>query len=125
METKLNLHQDSSVTLIQSHVKGAVRVRNLEYTSSLIVTPEQVVSWPITNISALNSDAFSGLFELDYQPELVILGTGESLIFPQPEQTSVLIKRAIGLEVMDTAAACRTYNILADDGRKVVALLII
>ena len=125
METKLNLHQDSFITLIQSHTKGTVRVRNLEYTSSIIVTPEQVISWPITNLNALNNDSFPDLFELDYQPELVILGTGDTLIFPQPEQTSVLIKKAIGLEVMDTAAACRTYNILADDGRKVVAYLII
>ena len=125
MNTKLNLHKDSTVITIRSYADRIITVQNTEYSSSLIVTPEQILSWPLSNISELNSAQFSPVFELDFQPELVILGTGETLVFPDAKQTQTLINAQIGLEVMDTAAACRTFNVLADDGRKVVAFLLV
>lgn len=125
MNTKLNLHQDTSVLLIQRYTDGKITISNTEYSSSLIVTPDAVRSWPLDNLAALSSDDFSAVFELDYQPEIVILGTGENLHFPTADQTQALINAQIGLEVMDTAAACRTYNVLADDGRKVVVYLLL
>lgn len=125
METKLNLHQDSTVIAIRSYVDRIIMVQNTEYTSSLIVTPEQIMSWPLKELCELNSTQLLPVFELNFQPELVILGTGEKLHFPDARQTQSLINAQIGLEVMDTAAACRTFNVLAGDGRKVVACLLV
>lgn len=125
MDTKLNLHQDSAAIAIRSYTNRIITIQNTEYNSSLIVTPDEIMSWPLNDIRELNSAHFLPIFELDFQAELVILGTGEQLYFPDARQTQALINAQIGLEVMDTAAACRTYNILADDGRKVVACLLV
>jgi len=125
MNTKLNLHQDVSITLIRSYSDGKLLIANTEYTSSLIVTSRGCTDWPLSSIEALTSEDFAPVFEYDFRPELVILGTGSQLQFPTAEQTRLLVNAQIGLEVMDTAAACRTYNILADDGRQVVACLLI
>ena len=125
MNTKLNLHHDGSVLLIRRFEEGRILIQDTEYTKSLIVTPTQVFSWDINQLDSLNHDSFSLLFEMTSNPELVLLGTGKQLVFPKPAQTRALIEAQIGLEVMDTAAACRTYNILADDGRKVAACLLL
>jgi uncharacterized protein len=71
----------------------------------------------------LGPEHFAQLAELDV--ELVIFGSGERLRFPKPEWQTGLMERRIGLETMDTQAACRTYNILAGEGRKVAAVLLI
>lgn len=125
MNTKLNLHQDASKTLIRSYSDGKLLIADTQYTSSIIVTSERCIGWPLTSIELLTSEHFAPVFEFDFEPELVILGTGSFLQFPTAEQTLSLVNAQIGLEVMDTAAACRTYNILADDGRKVVACLLV
>lgn len=125
MTSKLNLHQDTSVNLVKRVTENTILIQNTEYTRSLIVTPTQVFSWDIKQIDSLNKAHFLPIFDLPNQPELLILGTGLRQHFPSPEQTQSLIDAQIGLEVMDTAAACRTYNILADDGRKVVACLLL
>jgi len=124
MNTKLNLHRDPSVTLIRSYTEGTFRIGEQRHTHSIIVTPQQIMKWSLSSINDLKNEDFVSIFEMDLKPELVILGTGTQLQFPKPEQTRSLIDAQIGLEVMDTAAACRTYNILADDGRKAVAFLI-
>jgi uncharacterized protein len=62
---------------------------------------------------------------LEFMPEIVLLGTGGTLRFPHPRLTEALIRAQIGVEVMDTPAACRTYNILASEGRKVAAALLL
>ncbi len=79
--------------------------------------------WPCSDFSELNASHFAGLAELDC--ELVIFGSGKRLRFPQPAWLQGLMARGIGLETMDTPAACRTYNILAGEGRKVVAALLL
>ena len=125
MNTKLNLHHDASITLIRSYSDGKLRIADTEYSSSMIVTSRGCRDWPLTSIERLTPDDFTPVFELGFRPELVVLGTGKKLQFPTAAQTRLLLDAQIGLEVMDTAAACRTYNILADDGRQVVACLIL
>jgi uncharacterized protein len=89
---------------------------------SCVITPRQVMAdWPPQGIEDLAAEHLAALAELD--PEVVILGTGEILQFPAPRVGAVLVERQIGLEIMDTAAACRTYNILVAEGRMVVAAL--
>jgi uncharacterized protein len=82
-----------------------------------------VVSWPPASAAELAVAHFEQILAL--QPELVIYGSGGQLVFPPPALARVLWERRIGLEAMGTAAACRTYNVLAAEGRSVVAALIL
>jgi uncharacterized protein len=125
MNTKLNLHHDASITLVRSYSDGILLIADTEYTCSTIVTSQGCRRWALSSIESLTSADFAAVFELGFRPELVLLGTGKTLQFPSAEQTRTLLDAQIGLEVMDTAAACRTYNILADDGRQVVACLLV
>jgi uncharacterized protein len=79
--------------------------------------------WPCNSFADLNASHFAPLALLDC--ELVIFGSGAQLRFPQPAWLQALMARGIGLEAMDTPAACRTYNILAGEGRKVVVALLL
>lgn len=124
MHTKLNLHRDPSITLIRSYTEGTFQIGEQQYAHSIIVTPQRIMKWDLSSINALQDEDFAVIFEKHLKPELIILGTGAQLHFPAAAQTRSLIDAQIGIEIMDTAAACRTYNILADDGRKAVACLI-
>jgi len=107
---------------IQSYAEGQVSISGKRFTDSLIITPQRVITdWRPADFSSLLPDDFSRLVELG--PELVILGTGSTQRFPHPSLTQALMQQRIGLEAMDTAAACRTYNILMAEGRKVAAAL--
>ena len=83
----------------------------------------QVSTWDAIGFEQLQAHHFESL--LSYQPEVVIFGSGASLRFPQPALLKALIEKRIGLETMDTAAACRTYNVLASEGRSVLAALLL
>ena len=92
-------------------------------TSSFIISRGQLVpDWPVSCFAHLNAAAMETVCRLG--PELIILGTGSKLQFPDAEITRPVHEAGIGLEIMDTAAACRTFNLLAGDGRHVVAALI-
>ncbi|MCZ8112477.1 MAG: Mth938-like domain-containing protein [Betaproteobacteria bacterium] len=82
-----------------------------------------VLAWPPNAAAELAAAHFEAILAL--QPELVVYGSGPRLVFPPPALARVLFERRIGLETMDTAAACRTYNVLASEGRSVVAALIL
>jgi len=92
---------------------------------SAIIAPSTLIeSWPPQTPEELLAEHFDALAAL--QPALVLLGTGSKLVFPNPAYTAQLLRRGIGVEVMNTAAACRTYNFLVSDGRDVaVALMMI
>ena len=83
----------------------------------------QVRAWQVASFDELQAQHFESL--LSYQPELVIFGSGASLRFPAPALLKALIERRIGVETLDTAAACRTYNVLASEGRSVLAALLL
>lgn len=121
----MNLHHDTSITLVRSYDDGILLIGDTHYASSVIVTSGGCIRWPLTSIDSLSSAHFLPVFNLDFKPEVVILGTGRKLQFPAAEQTQSLLNAQIGLEVMDTGAACRTYNVLADDRRRVVACLLV
>ena len=102
------------------HGAGFVRLGIVEYRDNLLVTPERIVTgWAEGGFDALTEAEFAALAALD--PEVALLGTGATLRFPEPRITRPLIDAGIGLEVMDTPAACRTFNILAAEGRRVAA----
>ena len=103
---------------------GYVEVNGKRYSSSLVVSGERlVIDWPATSVDSLAADHLAAILEL--KPEIAILGTGSTFRFPDPARLAPLHQARIGVEVMDTPAACRTYNILLGEGRNVVAALIV
>jgi uncharacterized protein len=104
--------------------EGYVEVNRRRHTSSLVVAGDRVVTdWPATSVEALGPDHMAAILELN--PEIVLLGTGATFTFPDQALLAPLFKAGIGVESMDTPAACRTYNILQGEGRNVVAALIV
>lgn len=107
---------------IQRYEVGEIIIRETRYRESLILLPDQVVTdWSPASVDELETTDFQRLAELS--PEIVILGTGAKQHFPHPSLLQPLMQARIGIEVMDTAAACRTYNILMGEGRRVAAAL--
>ncbi len=93
-------------------------------TQSLIITPEHLITdWPPADLSQLAAEHLEQVAGLE--PELVLLGVGKHLRFPDQALAATLLNRGIGIEYMDSAAACRTYNLLAADGRRVAAAILI
>ncbi len=109
---------------ITAYGPGWVAIQGEKIAHSVLITSEGLrVNWDCTRFEDLGPQHFAQLAALDV--ELVIFGSGERLRFPKPEWQISLMQRRIGLESMDTQAACRTYNILAGEGRKVAAALLI
>jgi uncharacterized protein len=108
-----------------THVGSAgIRIGELQVTSSVILSASEVVpDWPVHTIETLDMEALAPALALS--PEILILGTGEKIRFPHAALYAGLANHDVGLEVMDTAAACRTYNVLVADHRAVVAALIL
>ena len=125
LSTPLKLHLDniSGVNLFTGYGEGYVMVNRQRHEHSLVVLRDRLVTdWQPAGFDQLTAGDFARLAELE--PEIVLLGTGSRLRFPRPELTRALIEARIGLEVMDIQAACRTYNILAAEERKVAAALL-
>lgn len=114
---------DANVGLsIQRYDQGEVSVDGVVYRQNCVVLPDRVISeWRPSSISDLKPEDFCFLVEL--KPEIVILGTGDTQHFLHPSLTEPLMRSRIGLEIMNTAAACRTYNVLMSEGRRVAAAL--
>ena len=103
---------------------GWVRIGAVEYRASLVLTPDAIATgWAPSGFDGLEEADFAHL--LSYQPEVVLFGGGSAIRFPHPRLTRALTEARIGLEAMDTPAACRTFNILAAEGRAVVAALLL
>lgn len=112
------------VNAINRHAGGTVWVGPDRHDGSVLVPWRgSVRPWGVDGLEALTPKHFEAILELS--PELVIFGSGQRLRFVSPALTRSLIERRIGIETMDTAAACRTYNVLATEGRSVVAALIV
>ena len=108
---------------ISRHGPGGVIVARVEYSTSVVVPWQgRVVAWPVHDFAALAAEHFEMLAAL--KPELVIFGSGSRIRFAKPGLQRSLIERRIGIETMDSAAACRTYNVLLTEGRCVLAALL-
>lgn len=103
---------------------GRLWVNGTPWTASVLVPWRgEALAWPVDALSALTAAHFEQVLAL--KPELVIFGSGTRLRFVSPALQRALIERRIGVETMDTPAACRTYNVLASEGRSVVAALLL
>ncbi|MEO6408855.1 MAG: Mth938-like domain-containing protein [Burkholderiaceae bacterium] len=108
---------------IARHGPGGVIVAGVAHSNSVIVPWDGGVrAWPPRDFEALAAAHFEMLAQLE--PELVIFGSGARLRFPNPALLRVLMQQRIGIETMDTPAACRTYNVLLAEGRRVIAALL-
>ena len=114
----------SDVQSISGYGPGWVGVDGDKITSSVILSSRgERIAWPAATFAELGAGHFATLAEVD--AEVVIFGSGSRIRFPQASWLQPLMARRIGVETMDTAAACRTYNILAYEGRSVAVALLI
>jgi uncharacterized protein len=120
---RIHLETGENANLIRQYAAGRIVVNQESYTRSLIVQPTRLIAdWPPQAFEELALPHLQLLATLE--AEVVVLGTGARLRFPHPELLAPLAAAGIGWEVMDTGAACRTYNILMGEGRKVAAALL-
>jgi uncharacterized protein len=116
--------ETSDVNLISAWEPDAVRVGKEWYRGHLILSSQRILSdWTVTAPDRLQANDLSAAIELD--PEIILLGTGNHLALPDIDLMAELADQGIGLEIMDTPAACRTYNVLIHESRNVVAALFI
>ena len=109
---------------IRAYDAESVTINETLYTSSIILSPYKLITdWKPKSLEDLKPEYFQIVLSL--KPEVVILGTGKKLIFPDKKKLASLLQKRIGIESMDTGAACRTYTALISEGRKIVAALII
>jgi len=121
---KLHLTKAEGNQLITAYGPGWIEINTKRYEQSLVVLPNLVLTdWQVTDFSSLTTENFQQL--LEYKPEVVLLGTGDQHRFAHPKLSRSLTEAGIGVECMDTAAACRTYNILMSEGRHVAAALLL
>jgi uncharacterized protein len=122
---KFTLDAGSGVNVIRSYTYGSeVRVGEKAVHTSCIVSADTLIqSWEPTTVGELTSEHLAPIFEL--QPEVVLLGTGSVQRFPAAGIRAAFASRGIGLEIMDLGAACRTFNILVQEERRVVAALML
>tara|TARA_B100000686_G_C16765528_1_gene961482 strand:- start:63 stop:479 length:417 start_codon:yes stop_codon:yes gene_type:complete len=121
---KLHLSSSTEKNIFTGYGSGYVTVNHNRYEHSLIVMPNHIIKdWQVKEVEQLSEKHFEPL--IPAKPEIILLGTGQTLRFPSTEITKKLIAIKIGVEVMDTNAACRTYNILMEEGRNVAAALLI
>jgi len=122
-DAQLKFTRELSAKLVIRNVsESGIRVNDTEYSESIVLTPDdQLTIWSDKPIADLTDADFDAVF--DTKPEIVLLGTGTSNVFPPRELTFAFARKGIGLEVMDTAAAARTFNVLANEGRRVAVIL--
>jgi len=112
----------SGINIIRSYGDGELRVNDAVYRGALILSASTILAEPnLRNLDDLIGIDVSRILALD--PELVLLGTGARQIFPAASFGAQFLRAGIGFEVMDTGAACRTFNVLVAEQRRVAALL--
>lgn len=108
--------------IIQGYSTGAFRVSGQSYDGPIIVTPTKTQNWSAKNFSSLNESDFDAL--VDAETDVVLLGSGARGEFFPPALRAKLKQRGLSVDAMDTGAACRTYNVLMAEGRRVAAALL-
>ena len=121
---QLNLEHPDHEFLLRGADGTVAVVNDRRLTSSFIIAPDRLIeAWPVGDARALADVDLAPLLELD--PEVILLGTGATQVFPPAAVMAACLGRGIGVEVMSNAAAARTFNVLASEGRRVVAGFVI
>ena len=120
---KFEREQAEGKNTFTGYGEGYVEVNRQRHAASLVVAADRLLpDWPVNDVDTLGGDALAAVLAL--QPEIVLLGTGRTFKFPEPALLAPLHKAGVGVEVMDTQAACRTYNILVAEARRVALALV-
>ncbi len=120
---KLHVDPRSHLNTVTAYGPGFIEINAVRHTGHVIVTPSApVTAWNVTQFDALGATDLEAL--LAYESDLVLLGTGTRQRLLHPRIGAALMNARVGLEVMNTPAACRTYNILMAEGRRVLAALL-
>ena len=120
----LQLNTNTSLNLFTGHGEGYVSINNKRYQQPVVVMAGEVrTDWTATDFASLTAAHFD--YFLALKPEVLLLGTGARQHFAHPNLYRELIQAHIGIEFMDTPAACRTYNILVTEDRKVIAAVLL
>ena len=121
---KLQSDPHFGANTITGYGDGYVEINKTPYTHAVLLSSDGAISeWPVQSFEGLESTHFAQM--VDLKPELILIGTGNRQRFPKPELLKSLISAKIGFEIMDSQAACRTYNILVGEGRQVLLALIV
>ena len=119
---KLHASSPSALNTFSGYGEGFVLVNGQRFEANLIVMPERIVRWNVADFDALTETDFQIFLEMNL--EILLLGTGPRQRFAHPRLTQALAAKHIGVEAMDLRAACRTYNILMAEERRVAAALL-
>ena len=121
---KLQSDPHSGANTITGYGDGYVEINQTPYAHAVLLSSDGAISeWPVESFDSLVASDFDQMIAL--KPELILIGTGSRQRFPKPELLKSLISAKIGFEIMDSQAACRTYNILVGEGRQVLLALIV
>jgi uncharacterized protein len=121
---RLTDDRTGSALLVRSYAPGEVRVGETVLTRSCLISADRLIDdWRPQTLEELTEADLAAVFALD--PEIVVLGTGTRQRFASPGLMAAILSRGIGCEVMDTGAACRTYNVLVSESRRAVAALLL
>lgn len=117
---QLNLEHPDHQFLLRGADGSQALVNDRRLTGSFVLAPDQLIdTWPVSDARSLTADDLAPLLALD--PEVILLGTGATQVFPTAAVMAACLSRGVGLEAMTNAAAARTFNVLASEGRQVVA----
>jgi uncharacterized protein len=120
----LHLNTNTNQNLFTGHGEGYVAINGRQFQRPVVVMAGQVrTDWPASDFVSLEAKHFDYFLEL--KPEILLFGTGAKQLFGRPELYRALVKARIGIEFMNTPAACRTYNILVAEDRHVIAAVLL
>ncbi len=119
---KLSSDTRTDVNVVVGYSAAEVRLRDRTLRTSAIVTADRVVDWPVAAFADLSPRALEPVLAL--APEIVLLATGGTQRFPAPDVIAHVYGRGVGFEAMDVGAACRTYNLLLTEDRRVALALL-
>ena len=121
---KLQSDPHSGANTITGYGDGYIEINKIPYSHAVLLSSDgEILEWSAGSFEELSPSDFAKMASL--KPELIIIGTGKRQRFPKPELLKTLIEAKLGFEVMDSQAACRTYNILVGEGRQVLLALIV
>ncbi len=121
---QLSLNRPGEYLFVRKVGATAITVVDRDLARSFILAPDRAIEdWPVCDVNALDESAVGPILAL--APAVVILGSGPRIVFPSQAVLAAFLKRGIGIEVMDNAAAARTFNVLAGEGRRVVAAFVL
>jgi uncharacterized protein len=121
---QLTEHRNERQLFVRKADASSVTIIDRTYTRSVLLDAKQVIEdFPARRVEELDASAIQKVLSLE--PEVVLLGTGASIVFPSPAVLAEFLKRRVGLEAMDNAAAARTFNVLIGEGRRAVAVFLL